>query len=95
MLQKSELGPHANEKQMPSWLVKLLEEDGAVKTTNQFDSEGKMRKVKICPNMTDGIVPILEQLSDQDEQVAYAYYCDPATKHVSKLRREGMLALQD
>lgn len=80
---------------MPSWLVKLLEEDGAVKLTNRFDREGKMRKVKICPNMTAGIIPILEQLSDQDEQVAYAYYCDPATKHVSKLRREGKSTIQD
>ncbi|KAK0100983.1 hypothetical protein ONS95_013028 [Cadophora gregata] len=88
-LGKSELGPHAHEKQMPSWLVKLLEEDGAVKTSNVFDSDGTMRKVKICPNMTAGIVPVLEQLCDQDEQVDFAYFCDPAVRHVSKLRREG------
>lgn len=89
-LQKSELGPHAHEKQMPSWLVKLLEDDGAVKTSNVLDRDGKMRKVKICPNMTAGIVPVLEQLLDQDEEVAFAYFCDPYVKHVSKLRREGM-----
>ena len=74
---------------MPSWLVKLLEEDGAVKTSNVFDRDGTLRKVKICPNMTAGIVPILEQLCDQDEQVDFAYFCDPAVKHVSKRRREG------
>ncbi|KAH9221152.1 peptidase family C78-domain-containing protein [Leptodontidium sp. 2 PMI_412] len=88
-LGKSELGPHAHEKQMPSWLVKLLEEDGAVKTSNVLERDGKMRKVKICPNMTAGIVPVLEQLLNQDEQVDFAYFCDPAVKHVSKLRREG------
>ena len=74
---------------MPSWLVKLLEEDGAVKTTNVLERDGAMRKVKICPNMTAGIVPVLEQLFDQDEQVEYAYFCDPAVRHVSKLRKEG------
>lgn len=74
---------------MPSWLVKLLEEDGAVKTSNVLERDGKMRKVKICPNMTAGIVPVLEQLLNQDEQVDFAYFCDPAVKHVSKLRREG------
>ncbi|KAH7321469.1 peptidase family C78-domain-containing protein [Rhexocercosporidium sp. MPI-PUGE-AT-0058] len=88
-LGKSELGPYAREKQMPSWLVKLLEDDGAVKTSNVSNRDGKMRKVKICPNMTAGIVPVLEQLLDQDEQVEFAFLCDPAVKHVSKLRREG------
>ncbi|KAK6584509.1 hypothetical protein PZA11_002733 [Diplocarpon coronariae] len=88
-LGKSELGPHAHEKQMPPWLIKILESDGEIKTTNQLDENGKMRRVKICPNMTAGIVPVLEQLVDQDTEVEYAYFCDPAVKHVSKLRREG------
>jgi zinc finger-containing ubiquitin peptidase 1 len=75
---------------MPSWLVKLLqEEDGALKTTNQIDSDGKLRKIKICPNMQAGVIPVLEQLLDQDVYTEYAYLCDPAVRHVSKLRREG------
>lgn len=93
MLQKSELGPHAHEKQMPSWLIKLLEDDGAMKTTNQLDGSEKLRRVKICPNMTAGIVPVIAQLVEQDETVEYAYLCDPAVKHVSKLRREGKPSL--
>ncbi|PBP20510.1 hypothetical protein BUE80_DR008631 [Diplocarpon rosae] len=88
-LGKSELGPHAHEKQMPPWLIKILESDGEIKTTNQLDENGKMQRVRTCPNMTAGIVPVLEQLVDQDAEVEYAYFCDPAVKHISKLRREG------
>lgn len=42
-----------------------------------------------CPNQTDGIIDVLSQLLEQDSSVAYAYMCDPAVKHVSKIRREG------
>jgi hypothetical protein len=76
---------------MPAWLIKLLEEDGAVKTITKLNTDGKLKKVKICPNMTSGIIPVLEQLLRQDEATDYAYLCDPAVKHVSKLKREGMM----
>jgi hypothetical protein len=75
---------------MPSWLVKLLEDDGASKTVTRLDRDGNLRKVKICPNMTAGIVPVLQQLLEQDEKSEYSYLCHPAVKHVSKLKREGM-----
>lgn len=88
-LGKSELGPHAHEKQMPTWLVKLLEEDGAVKTVSRLSLDGKLRKVRICPNMTAGLIPVLEQLLYQDRETEYAYLCSPAVRHVSKLKREG------
>ncbi|PMD43403.1 DUF1671-domain-containing protein [Hyaloscypha variabilis F] len=89
-LGKSELGPHAHEKQMPSWLVKLLQEqDGAYKSGTRLDNHGKLYKVKWRPNMARGIIPVLEQLLYQDMYVEFAYLCDPAVKHVSKLRREG------
>ncbi|KUJ20197.1 DUF1671-domain-containing protein [Mollisia scopiformis] len=88
-LGKSEIGPHAHEKQMPAWLVKLLEEDGALKMGNRLDSGGKIRRVQYSPNQTAGIVPVLAQLLEQNETTSYAYLCDPAVKHVSKLRREG------
>jgi hypothetical protein len=39
--------------------------------------------------MADGIIPVLEQLLEQDDYVEFAYLCDSAVKHVSKLRREG------
>ncbi|KAE8444400.1 hypothetical protein EG329_000600 [Mollisiaceae sp. DMI_Dod_QoI] len=88
-LGKSELGPHAHEKQMPAWLVELLKGDGAMRTTNQLERGGRMRRVRYCPNQTAGIVDVLEQCLDQDESTAYAYICDPAVKHVSKLKKEG------
>lgn len=88
-LGKSELGPHAHEKQMPSWLVKLLEEDGAIKIVSRLGHDGKLRKQRICPNMTAGLIPVLAQLLHQDEATEYAYLCDSVVKHVSKLKREG------
>lgn len=91
--QKAELGPHANEKQMPQWLVKLLQADGQYKTINRINADGQLRRVKYCPNQADGIIPVLAQLLDQDRAVSYAYLCDPAVLHVSKLLREGKYPL--
>jgi len=88
---KSELGPHANEKQMPPWLVKLLETDGEIKTVNRLDADGKLKRVKVCANQAADIVPVLEQLLEQEPFTEYAYLCHPAVKHISKLRREGKL----
>jgi len=87
--QKSELGPHANEKQMPSWLVKLLETDGATTIVNRLDVDGKLKKVKVCVNRAAGIIPVLQQLLHQDKTTQYAYLCNPAVRHVSKLKKEG------
>ncbi|KIM94993.1 hypothetical protein OIDMADRAFT_134716 [Oidiodendron maius Zn] len=87
-LGKSELGPYANENQMPPWLVKLLESDGEVKITNRMSPTGKLKKVK-STNHTEDILPVLAQLLDQDHSTRYAYLCHPSVKHVSKLKREG------
>lgn len=76
---------------MPGWLVKLLkEEDGAMRTGNRLDRDGKPKKVRYCPNQTAGIIPVLVQFLELDESTSYAYICDPAVKHVSKLKKEGM-----
>ncbi|TVY49498.1 Zinc finger with UFM1-specific peptidase domain protein [Lachnellula occidentalis] len=88
-LGKSELGPHANEKQMPPWLVKLLETDGATTTVNRLATDGKLRKAEVCMNHAANIIPVLEQLLHQDKTTQYAYLCDPAVRHVSKLKKEG------
>ncbi|TAQ90391.1 hypothetical protein B7494_g1284 [Chlorociboria aeruginascens] len=88
-LGKSELGPHAHEKQMPAWLVKLLQSDGEIKTENRLGADGKMRKVKVCANQNLGLVLVLKQLLEQDVTTEYAYLCHPAVSHVSKLPREG------
>lgn len=74
---------------MPSWLFKLLAEDGAVKFTTKIATDGSLKKVKTCPNMAAGVVPVLEQLLQQDDYTQFAYLCHPAVKHISKLRREG------
>jgi hypothetical protein len=75
---------------MPSWLVKLLQEqDGAFKSGVRLDNHGNMRKVRWRRNMAPGIIPVLEQLLEQDVFVEFAYLCDPAVRHVSKLKREG------
>ncbi|KAI9646951.1 hypothetical protein NHQ30_004951 [Ciborinia camelliae] len=88
-LGKAELGPHAHEKQMPQWLVKLLQSDGQYKTINRINADGQLRRFKYCPNQAEGIIPVLAQLLDQDHSTSYAYLCDPAVLHVSKLMREG------
>lgn len=87
--QKSELGPHAHEKQMPSWLVRLLATDGETTVENRVNIDGRLRKVKICLNRTPGVLPVLRQLLEQDNTTAYAYLCDPAVVHISKLKKEG------
>ncbi|KAH8821704.1 peptidase family C78-domain-containing protein [Xylogone sp. PMI_703] len=88
-LGKAELGPYAHEKEMPSWLVKLLESDGEVRTTNRLDSSGRIKKVQVPTNYTSGLIPVIAQLLEQDRTTQYAYLCHPAVQHVSKLRREG------
>ncbi|KAM3071981.1 hypothetical protein ACMFMG_008448 [Clarireedia jacksonii] len=88
-LGKSDLGAYAHEKQMPPWLVRLLQADGEIKTINRLDSDGKYRKMRYCINQAPDIIPIITQLLDQDPMVHYAYLCDPAVLHVSKLSREG------
>jgi hypothetical protein len=89
-LQKSELGPYAHEKEMPSWLVRLLKkEDGVIRTTNHYNKHGGLVRTEVRCNMEAGMIPVLHQLLEQDSTVKYAYLCDPAVKHVSKLAREG------
>lgn len=90
MLQKKELGPYAHEAQMPAALVRLLESDGETKNINRQGPDGKMKRVRICPNRMEGILPVLEQLLAQDRSTEHAYLCHHAVRHVSKLKREGM-----
>lgn len=89
VVQKSELGPHANENQMPHWLVKVLESDGEIKSINRLGPDGKLRKVKVAVNHAAGMLPVIAQLLVQDRSTQVAYLCHPSVRHVSKLRREG------
>ncbi|KXH59314.1 peptidase family C78 [Colletotrichum nymphaeae SA-01] len=38
---------------------------------------------------SDGVISVLEQLLSQSKSTEYAYLCDPAVQHVSKLKKEG------
>jgi hypothetical protein len=87
--QKSELGPHANEKQMPSWLVRTLEKDGMLESVNRVGEDGKPYKVRTSINHSVGVLPVVGRLLDQDKSTSFAYLCHPAVKHCSKLRGEG------
>ena len=89
--QKSELGPHANEKRMPAWVVKILESDGKMETINRLGRDNKLYKVRTCINQAPGILPVVARLLDQDVDTEFAYLCHSAVKHVSKLRGEGEL----
>ncbi|KAH8598036.1 peptidase family C78-domain-containing protein [Bisporella sp. PMI_857] len=89
LLGKNELGPYAHEKQMPSWLVKLLERDGTIETDYRKDRYGKIRLVQKCENRAEGILPVIRQLLDRDPSTEYAYLCHPSVQHIFKLKKEG------
>lgn len=38
-----------------------------------------------------GVISVLEQLLSQSKSTEYAYLCDPAVQHVSKLKKEGIV----
>lgn len=74
---------------MPEWLHKLLLTDGVSKTTTTLNSNAGISTSKNIENYASGIVPVLEQLLEQDSSTAYAYTCHPSVEHVSKLKKEG------
>lgn len=69
--------------------MKLLQRDGEMKTINQLDIDGNVRRVQVCDNMATGIVSVITQLLEQDPYTQYVYMCSPSVRHVSKLKREG------
>jgi len=76
---------------MPPSLFKLLQSDGEMKNMQQRGPDGRQRRIRVCPNRSEGILPVLEQLLSQDRFTQYAYLCHPSVKHVSKLNKEGMV----
>ena len=87
--QKAELGPHADEDQMPDWLRKLLEKGAKVTITTQIGSDGRLLRVEAISNEIHGIIPVLSRLCMQDESVERAFFCHPCVTHVVKMAREG------
>ena len=88
-LGKAELGPYANEKRMPAWLVRLLEDGAKVTVSNKIGHDGRLIKVEVISNETPNLVPVLARLSRVDKKVARAFYCNPFIRHVAKLPNEG------
>ncbi|PKY05357.1 DUF1671-domain-containing protein [Aspergillus campestris IBT 28561] len=88
-LRRSELGPYANEKQMPSWLRKLLEKGAKRTRSNRIAPDGTLHKHESVENETPGIVPVLARLCKQDKSVGCAFLCNPNVYHVSKMSMEG------
>ncbi|KAJ9652519.1 hypothetical protein H2198_008232 [Neophaeococcomyces mojaviensis] len=88
-LDKAELGPYANERRMPSWLVRLLEDGAEVTVSNKIGHDGRIVKVEIISNETPNLIPVLARLSKLDRNISRAFYCDPAVRHVAKLPKEG------
>ncbi|OBT65994.1 hypothetical protein VE03_03195 [Pseudogymnoascus sp. 23342-1-I1] len=85
----AELGPYAYEEKMPAWLHNLLLSDGIPRTTTKLNASGGIKTVKKIGNHVSGVMPVLENLIEQDPDTAYAYTCHPSVEHVSKLKNEG------
>ncbi|KAI3114773.1 hypothetical protein CBS147333_1928 [Penicillium roqueforti] len=88
-LGRSELGPHAHEKKMPSWLRKMLEKGGSTSKQTQITSDGKLTRRETVENETDNLIPVLARLCEQDKSVQRALFCSPKVRHICKMRREG------
>ncbi len=87
--QKAELGPYANEKRMPPWLVKLLQDGAKVTISNTIGPDGSLVRREVVANETPNLVPVLARLSQLDSTILRAFYCDPRVAHVAKLPKEG------
>ncbi|KAI9818573.1 MAG: hypothetical protein M1827_000632 [Pycnora praestabilis] len=88
-LGRSELGPHAREDQMPSWLRKQLERGPKVTVVNEITPNGLLMRVERVANQTRDVLPVLAQLCQQDDSVDEAFLCHPDVQHVFKMPREG------
>ena len=89
MLQRSELGPYADEKQMPSWLRRLLEKGAKRARSNRIAPDGTIYEYESVANETCDIIPVLARLCQQDKSVERAFLCSPSVCHVSKMSMEG------
>ncbi|EEH10531.1 DUF1671 domain-containing protein [Histoplasma capsulatum G186AR] len=88
-LGRSELGPYAHEKQMPSWLRNMLEEGAKVTVSNQIQTDGTLRRVEHVANEMSNLIPVLARLCELDETVEQVFLCHPTVRHVFKMPKEG------
>ena len=74
---------------MPASLRRLLEDGAKVTISNKIGNDGSIVSVRAVANEKPGLVPILARLSEADQSIQRAFYCDPAVHYVSKIPREG------
>lgn len=82
--QKSDLGPYADEKEMPKRLLQACAEGGKVITKTKLGPDGKLVRVQSIENETEGLISTMSLLCDADPGVAQAWLCHPNVKHVGK-----------
>ncbi|KAJ5364679.1 uncharacterized protein N7496_010392 [Penicillium cataractarum] len=88
-LGRAELGPHAHEKKMPSWLKHMLEKGGRTSKQTHLTTDGKLARQTTVENETDKLIPVIAKLCEQDKTVQRAFLCNPKVRHICKLSREG------
>ncbi|PYH86633.1 DUF1671 domain protein [Aspergillus uvarum CBS 121591] len=88
-LGRSELGPHAHEKQMPSWLRRVLEKGPKSILTNNLSSNDALRKAETFENEVTEVISVLARLCDRDKSVQRAFFCSSMVHQISKMPREG------
>ena len=74
---------------MPGYLRKQLELGAKVSIVNQISQDGRLLRVETIANEIRGIIPVLEQLCEQDTSLLRAYLCHPNVTHVVKMAKEG------
>jgi hypothetical protein len=74
---------------MPSWLHQLLLTDGFPTTITKISTSGGLKTTETIENYASGVIPVVEQLLQQDSSTAHAYTCHPSVVHISKLKAEG------
>lgn len=88
-MQKAELGPHADEEQMPEWLRKLLAKGARVTISHKIGRDGRLLRIESVANEFRRVMPVISQLCSQDSAVTRAYLCHPNVTHVVKMNKEG------
>ncbi|KAE8348366.1 DUF1671-domain-containing protein [Aspergillus coremiiformis] len=88
-LGRAELGPHAHEKQMPSWLRKILEKSAKITESNTIVPERASPRHHLVENQTTDVIPVLVRLCEQDKTVHRAFFCSPKVYQVSRLPKES------
>ncbi|KAJ5095149.1 hypothetical protein N7532_007440 [Penicillium argentinense] len=88
-LGRSELGPHAHEKKMPSWLRKMLEKGGRTSKQTQITADGRLARRTTVENETENLIPVIAKLCEQDPSSRRVFLCSSKVRHICKMPREG------